>query len=120
MLKAEPTIFHRLTDGLRRAFAMESPHGPLTDEDLAMLAKLADKIVKRRMTTPAILFLQSVRPLNMIGSQAMVFLRPFVTPFFNQAQYDRVAAIMERREGIGALVDAIDEAEAASKEPPGE
>ncbi len=120
MLKAEPTTFQRLVDGLRRAFSMESPHGPLTDEDLALLAGLAEKIVKRRMALPAMLFLQSVRPLNMIGSQAMIFLRPFLTPLFKQTDYDRVAAIMERREGIGALVDAIDQAEAASKEKPGE
>ncbi len=99
---------------------MESPHGPLTDEDRALLAKLAEKIVKRRMTMPTVLFLQSVRPLNMIGSQAMIFLRPFLTPLFKQADYDRVAAIMERREGIGALLDAIDEADAAPKEKPGE
>jgi len=102
---------------------MQSPHGPLADEDLALLDKLAGKIVQRRMVMPATLFLQSVRPLNAIGSQAMVFLRPFLTPLFKQAAYDRVAAIMERREGIGALVDAIDAAEAAgasAKEAAGE
>ena len=124
MLKAKSPRFRKLIEGFRRAFSMESPHGPLTDEDRALLDKLAGKIVQRRMGMPALLFLQSVRPLNLIGSQAMIFLRPFVTPFFNQATYDRVAAIMERREGIGALLDAIDEAEtqadAASKEKPGE
>ncbi len=120
MLKEKPPKFRRLIDGLRQAFSMESPHGPLTDEDLALLNKLAGKIVKRRMAGPATIFLQSVRPLNMIGSQVMIFLRPFLTPLFKQADYDRVSAIMERREGIGALMDAIDEAEAASKEKPRE
>ena len=106
---------------------MQGPHGPLTDEDLALLDKLAGKIVQRRMAMPATIFLQSVRPLNAIGSQAMVFLRPFLTPLFKQADYDRVAAIMERREGIGALLDAIDAADvdraaakAAAREAPGE
>lgn len=94
---------------------MQGPHGPLSDEDLALLDKLAGKIVQRRMVMPATLFLRSVRPLNAIGSQAMVFLRPFLTPLFKQADYDRVAAIMERREGIGALLDAIDAAEASAK-----
>ena len=99
---------------------MQSPHGPLSDEDLALLDKLAGKIVQRRMVMPATLFLQSVRPLNAIGSQAMIFLRPFLTPLFKQADYDRVAAVMERREGIGALLDAIDAAEASAKEAAGE
>ena len=94
---------------------MQGPHGPLRDEDRALLDKLAGKIVQRRMAMPAVLFLQSVRPLNLIGSQAMVFLRPFLTPLFNPVDYDRVAEILERREGIGALVDAIEAAEAAGK-----
>ncbi|MHC4562506.1 MAG: hypothetical protein ACYS8X_07000 [Planctomycetota bacterium] len=94
---------------------MTSPHGPLEQHDYDLLAKLADKIVRRRMAMPAILFLQSVRPLNMVGSQAMVFLRPFLTPLFNQADYDRMAAIMERREGLTALVDAIEAAQAETE-----
>ena len=94
---------------------MQGPHGPLTDEDHVLLNKLAGKIVQRRMAMPAVLFLQSVQPLNLIGSQAMVFLRPFLTPLFNRVDYDRVADILERREGIGALVDAIEDAEAAGE-----
>ena len=32
---------------------------------------------------------------------------------FNEAQYTRLAAIMERREGIAALIDAIETAQLA-------
>lgn len=124
MLKAKSQRFHKLREGFRKAFSMEGLHGPLSEADRALLEKLADKIVSRRMTMPAMLFLRSVQPLNLIGSQAMVFLRPFLTPLFNQADYDRAAAIMERREGLAALVDAIEAAQAnrdADKgESPGE
>ena len=110
---------NRLVDGIRHAFAMEGPHGPLTDEDHALLRRLADKIVARRMALPATLFLQSVQPLNAIGSQAMVFLRPFLTGlFFKQADYDQVAAILERREGIGALVEAVEAVRAETEGKP--
>jgi len=70
----------RLVAGLRHAFALDGPLGPLTDEDRALLARLAAKVVVRRMAGPAILFLESMRPLNYIGSQALVFLRPFLEP----------------------------------------
>jgi hypothetical protein len=106
--------FHR---GLRNAFSLESPHGPLTGEDRKLLASLAQKVVARQMVAPAILFLGSVRPLNSIGSQAMVFLRPFLSGLLNPADYDRMTEIMDRREGIGALMDAI-EAEQALAEGP--
>ena len=109
---AKSPRLRRLVDGWRNAFAVAGPHGPVTDEDRELLDRLARKVVARKMTMPAVLFLQSVRPLNAIGSQAMVFLRPFLTGLFKPDEYDRTAAILERREGIGALVDAIEAAEA--------
>ena len=105
----------RLLAGLRHAFAIEGPLGPLTEEDRKLIVRLATAIVVRRMAGPAILFLESVRPLNYIGSQALVFLRPFVEPFFNPGDTKRVAEILERREGLRALVLAI-EAKAAAKD----
>lgn len=102
------TRMQKIRRGLRNAFSLESPHGPLTDDDRQLLDKLARKIVARRMAMPAVLFLSSVRPLNAISSQAMVFLRPFASGLIDQAAYDRMTEIMDRREGIVALIDAIE------------
>ncbi len=107
----------KLRRGLRNAFSLESPHGPLTDADRKLLARLAEKVVARQMAMPAILFLGSVRPLNSIGSQAMVFLRPFLSGLLNTADYDRMTEIMDRREGIGALMDAIEAKQALAEGP---
>jgi len=102
--------------GLRNAFSLESPYGPITDADRDLLDRLAHAVVKRQMGTPAVLFLESVRPLNYLGSQAMVFLRPFLAGIFNPPDYDRLAEIMDRREGITALVDAIEAQQTRAKE----
>jgi len=102
---------------VRHAFALDSPHGALSEEDRELLARLAGAIVRRRMAMPAVLFLESVRPLSGIGSQAMVFLRPFLTPLLKPADYDRIAAILERREGVGALVEAIQAAQEGGSRP---
>ena len=104
-------LYHGLREGWRRAFDLRSPYGPLTAEDRQLLAKLAAKVVARRMTMPAVLFLGSVRPLNQVGSQALVFLRPFLVDIFNAADYDRLVQILDRREGLEALVDEIEAAE---------
>ena len=100
----------KLADGLKNAFALAGPHGPLTDADRALLMRLAAFIVARRMAGPALLFLQSIRPLSYLGGQALTFLRPFLTPLFNRADYERLAAVLERREGVGALCAAIEAA----------
>jgi hypothetical protein len=102
------SLLGRLRAGLRHAFSLESPLGPLTEADRALLRRLAVAIVVRRMGMPAVLFLQSLRPLSYMGSQAMTFLRPFVASWVKTADYDRLTEILERREGIGALVEAIE------------
>lgn len=105
----------RFRQGLRTAFALDGPYGPLSQEDRGLLARLAGAVVARQMAVPAVLFLSSIRPLNSIGSQAMVFLRPFLATLFNEADYDRMTAILDRREGIGALIETIEAAEAAAE-----
>jgi len=69
------------------------------------------------MAMPALLFLQSIRPLSGLGSQAMVFLRPFLTPLLNTEQYTRIAEILDRREGLAAMIDAVEAAEARRRTP---
>ena len=99
---------------MRHAFSLDSPHGPLTEEDHALLAKLAGGIVRRRMGLPAVLLVQSVKPLNTLGNQAMVFLKPFLSALFKKGDYDRATEILDRREGLEALLAAI-EAEQAKE-----
>jgi len=111
-------VLRGFREGLRNAFDLQSAHGPLTEEDHRLLAKLAGAVVKRGMTAPAVLFLGSVRPLNSIGSQALVFLRPFLTGLFSLEDYDRMVAILDRREGIEALIEAIEAADKAQGKDP--
>ena len=59
----------------------------LPAEEEAVLDKLAKKAVERGMAVPSILFLESVKPLNFIASQTMVFFEPIVQTIFNFNDY---------------------------------
>lgn len=91
---------------------------PLTEREAAIMHKIAAKVVEWKMTVPAILFLESVKPLNYIGAQAMVFFEPFVQALFNIAEYDTFREMMERRENVERLLQKIEEldAEAMARE----
>ena len=65
--------------------------------------------VRYRMTVPAILFLESVKPLSFVGSQALYFFEPMVRALFAVPEYERFAAMMERRENVEALLVAIEQ-----------
>ncbi|HWR81848.1 MAG TPA: hypothetical protein VN285_00945 [Candidatus Deferrimicrobium sp.] len=86
----------------------------LPEEEEALLAKVAGKVVERRMAVPAIVFLESVKPLNYIGSQAMVFFEPIVQALFNLKDYDTFRQALERRESIEILLLKIEELDAIS------
>ena len=60
------------------------------------------------MTVPAILFLESVKPLSFVGSQALYFFEPMVRALFSVPEYERFAALIERRENIEALLVKIE------------
>jgi hypothetical protein len=76
-----------------------------------LLTNLAKGIVDRGLTAPAIFFLESVKPLNFIGSQAMIFFEPIVRTIFPWHQYSEFAVILEERSTLERLLLAIEDAE---------
>jgi hypothetical protein len=102
------------------AFALP-PEGEkpiLTERQGEILDKLAQKVVVWKMTVPAIMFLETARPLSYVGSQAMVFFEPMVKAVFNVAEYDEVRILMEDRRNVEELLLRIErfDREAAEKE----
>lgn len=94
---------------------MSEPHpidGQTPDDGVPpLLARLAREIVDRSLTAPAIMFLESTKPLSFLGSQVMVFFSPFVKAFWDGASYDRLAALLEDRANIEVLLGEIERLE---------
>lgn len=90
----------------------------LTPQQEEILLKIARKVIHWKMSVPAILFLESVKPLNYVGSQMMAFFEPFVQTLFSWKDYDEFRKMMEERETIERLLQKIEQldAEALSKE----
>jgi len=68
------------------------------------------------MTVPAILFLESVKPVSFIGSQALYFFEPMIRAFFTVPEYERFAALLERRDTLEALLVRIEARDATWRE----
>ena len=87
------------------------PGPALSAEDRKLLEDIADWLARRRMATPAVFFLESLKPLNFVGSQALVFFEPVVRAFINAEGYARFAGIMERRENVETFLECIEAAD---------
>jgi len=83
-------------------------NGALKLEDKAFLTNLAEKVRARRMTTPAIFFLEMMKPLNFIGSQAMIFFGPIISAFVKTDGYYKAAEIFENHNSIEFLLQEIE------------
>ena len=73
-----------------------------------ILGKFAQEVVDRRLTAPAILFLESMKPLSFIGSQIMVMANPFVQLLFNSKVYWEITVLLENRDNVEYLIREIE------------
>lgn len=110
---------HDLRAGLRHAFALRSEQPGLTTDDLALLERMADAIVTRRMAAPATLFLESMGPMNFLGSQALHFMAPLVECVFNNSELTQIACLLERRDSLQHLTALIEAKAATAQGAPG-
>ena len=110
---------------LKKAFAVEAPNGgEPTNAQKTVVDKVCREVAKRHMTTPALIFLESFRPLNYIGSQIMYFFQPFVSVILTGEAYQHFAEFLEQRTSVGYLCQRIEHFEAQAtrkdklKKPP--
>jgi len=95
---------------------MFEPYEEIISEDVdveegeKILKKVADEIVSRRLTAPAIFLLEACSPLSFIGSQAMIALEPFVRAIFDLPGYRKFALMMERGHNVEKLITMIETA----------
>lgn len=113
----------KLRQGLAHAFAIESADGTLPAEEQAVVDQVAQGVVRRGMSTPAIMLLESVRPLHFVGSQALAFFEPLASAVLDPAKCQTFRRVLERPRGIPQLIASIERCAAASEtspEAPGE
>lgn len=105
---------------LRRAFAVDRP-GPAepTEAQRRVVDRVCVEIVRRRLTTPALIFLETCRPLNYVGAQAMHFLQPIATVILDREGYGCFSTFLEQRGSVDYLRDRIEnlETQAERKQP---
>ena len=77
-------------------------------EQHALLEKAAIWIVRRGLTTPAILFLETGKPLNFLGSQLLIGFSPFIQVIFKGIEYQKFALILEKDANVELLIELIE------------
>ncbi|MGR3318015.1 MAG: hypothetical protein ACUZ8O_05995 [Candidatus Anammoxibacter sp.] len=100
--------FQYLIREVKHAFYIETSGGTSFDNENEFLERFADGITRRKLAAPALLFLETFKPLNYIGNQAMVFFRPFVSMIFPIVKYDKMLNVLEKRGSISRLIKLLE------------
>ena len=109
--------WRQLHQGFKHAFSTQLPSSPLSSEDLELLERIADALVKRRLAAPAAMFLDSMGPMSFLGSQALHLLTPVIECAFEGKEIERVARLLERRDTMIRLVALIESKSSATRAP---
>ncbi|BCA54042.1 hypothetical protein W02_11820 [Nitrospira sp. KM1] len=87
------------------------PHtDALAPEDRELLTRLAAIVVSRGMAAPATVFLESMGPMNFLGSQALHFFAPIIELACSAQDIERIAHLLERRDTVSRLIGLIESA----------
>ena len=76
-----------------------------------MLERLADEIARRRMTGPALAFLEMSRPLNSLGASAIHFFTPIASSLANPVALKHFAEFLDQRGSVDLLCNIIEAAQ---------
>lgn len=104
-------IFQRWKASFWHAFAVNPEREGWLPEEVALMERIAERLVRRRMGAPAIIFLESMGPLNFLGSQALHALTPLLGVVCDQVELERAAAILERRESLSFFIQLLERKE---------
>jgi hypothetical protein len=84
---------------------------PLTEQkEKQLIDKIAGTIVKRKMEAPAILFLETMKPISFLSSQLALFtVSPFLTIFgeYQQDGYD-IISLFEKPGNVERLIVTLE------------
>lgn len=83
----------------------------MDDEDAAV-EDIAQHVVKEGMSTAAILFLETSKPVSFLAGQAALIATPFVGGFLDPMRMERYSDLFSDRRFIERLIQRIEELEA--------
>lgn len=93
---------------LRHAFAIDRPEAfTPTDAERALVDRLVAELARRRLTMPALVLLESLRPLGSLSAQAIWFSYPWFAALVDARGLKVLAGLLERPGGVEWMTEQI-------------
>ena len=97
-----------MKDSIKHAFALgEKTNFNPTENQKHIVDKVGHEVVKRHLAMPAVLLLETLRPLNYIGSQVMHFFQPIISSVLPVDGYSDFTELLEQRGSVDYFCERI-------------
>jgi hypothetical protein len=80
----------------------------LSKEERDAILRIAERILKSGLVTPAVFFLELLKPFSLLTSHTLVFFGPIITAFVRQDKYYMVTELLEEPKNIEFLISEIE------------
>ena len=82
-----------------------------SEQDIIFIRRVATRIHRTALVTPAVFFLELTKPLALIGSHVMIFFGPIINAFINAEGYYKAAELFEEPANVELLIREIEKLE---------
>ena len=100
--------WNKIKNGFRYAFAIEHKTLELNNDDEKLMITISYEIRKRKLAVPAMLFLETFRPLQAMGPYVIQFAYPFASLFVNPKYVDQLTDLFEKPKSVLRLLDILE------------
>ena len=80
----------------------------LSKEEKEAISRIAERILRSGLVTPAVFFLELIKPFSLLTSHTLVFFGPIITAFVRQDKYYMVTELLEEPKNIEFLISEIE------------
>jgi len=81
------------------------------EEETQLLHKAAKEIRRRKMEAPAILALESHKPLANVLAQSMIVFSGFLIPFLGFQNVNDYSRLLQKRDNVERLIELLEQKE---------
>jgi len=86
------------------------------DEITEFITTLAEAVVRKGMSVPAVMTLEMVKPLSFIGHSSLVVFAPILELLIDPVKMEKLQAVTADRERIEQLMTSIENLELTTKD----
>ena len=88
--------------------SLKNNNPDISSQEKEAITRIAKKIIDRGFVTPAVFFLEMMKPLSLLGSHALVFFGPILTTFIKQDKYYRATELLEDPKNVEFLISEME------------